>query len=304
MELRRLYYYVTLAEMLHFRKAADRLHITQPTLSHQIKSLEDEIGTDLFERIRHKVHLTAAGKIFKEHAQRAIKEVEAAASEISELKGLLHGNLAIGVIQSFNSYTLPPLMRKFHAKYPGIHVVIRQLPKQEMEQCILNGELDLGIAYAPTTTENIEAEELFDESYALIVGKGHPLYGQYRRTRLQVSALGRYPLILLTPEFPLRQVLDASFSLITTKPQIIMEINSNEAILETVRCTEFATILGSRGPRAIRGLHCIELDPAITRTVAIFWRRGGHRSRAALVISDLIKAAYAQRRGVPSAVAE
>ena len=301
MELRRLRYFVMLAEMLHFRQAAERLHITQPTLSHQIKTLEDEMGTSLFERVRHKVHLTAAGKIFREHAQRALKEVEAAATEISELEGLLQGNLAIGVFQSFNSYMLPPLMRKFHAKYPGIHVVTRQLPKREMEQCILNGELDLGLAYVPTMTEKIEAEELFDESYALIVGKRHPLYG---RTRLQISALGRYPLILLTPEFPLRQVLDASFSLMTTKPQIIMEMNSNEAILETVRCTKLATIIGSRRPRAIPGLHCIELDPAITRTAAIFWRRGGHRSRAALVISDLIKAAYAQRRGVPSAVAE
>lgn len=293
MDLRRLRYFVTLAEMLHFRRAAERLHVTQPTLSHQIKALEDSLGTNIFERVGHKVHLTAAGRIFKEHAQRALKEIEIAETEIGELEGLLRGNLAIGVIQSFNSYMLPPLMRKFHALYPGIHVIVRQLPRQEMNQRIISGELDLGIAYVSTSVENVQTEELFEETYALIVGKRHPLYG---RKRIQMSTLHKYPLVLLTSEFPLRPVLDDSFSLMATKPQVIMEMNSTDAILETIRNTSLATILGSRRPRAIADVHCIELDPPIKRTAAIFWRRGGYRSKAAVALTNLIKSTYAQKR--------
>lgn len=296
MELRQLRYFVTLAETLHFRRAADRLHISQPTLSHQIKALENQVGTALFERGAHQVQLTASGKIFREHAQRAVKEIEVAANEIGELDGLLRGSLTIGVFQSFNNYMLPSLMREFYGSYPEVHVVVYQLPKREMEQRILSGELDLGIAYAPTISDSIDAEQLFDESYAFIVGRRHPLY---RRTRIQISALGQHPLIGLTPEFPLRQVLDATFSRMRTKPRIIIEMNSNEAILETVRCTKLGTILASHQARSIRGLHCIELEPAIKRTAALFWRRGGHRSKAALVMSQLIKTAYGQRRGIP-----
>lgn len=298
MELRHLRYFVTLAETLHFRRAAERLHVTQPTLSHQIRTLEGRIGTKLFDRIGHKVHLTPSGRIFREHAQRALKEVEAAATAIVELQGLLQGTLAMGVFQSFSSYLLPPVLREFHTKYPGIHVVVRQLPKREMEQCLLNGELDLGFAYAPTEAERVEAEELFDESVVLIVGKRHPLYG---RKRIQTSSLHEHPLVLLTPEFPSRQMLDTLFSGMAHKPHIVMEINSNEAILETVRCSRLATILAARGPRAIRGLHCIDLEPAITRTAAIFWRRGGHRSTAALAIADLIRAAYGRQARIDCA---
>ena len=293
MQLRPLRYFVTLSEVLHFRKAAERLHITQPTLSQQIKTLERDLKAELFERAGHKVQLTQAGKIFREHALRALKEIETASNEIAETDGVLRGSLAIGTYQSFNSYLLPPLLGHFHEMYPGIHVVTRQMPKRELEQCIVDGTLDFGVAYVPTITDKVEADELFDESYALVVGKRHALY---RSTEVRISALDKHPLVLQTSEFPLRQLLDDWFRAANIEPRISIENNSIDGILETVRCTKLATIIASRKPSVIRGLHCIDLHPAITRTAALFWRRGGYRSKAALTMAALIRNAYGQSR--------
>jgi LysR family transcriptional regulator, cyn operon transcriptional activator len=288
---RRLVYFVTLAEHLHFRRAAERLHITQPALSHHVKSLEEEMGVTLFDRVGHKVQLTDSGRIYREHALRALKEMEHARTAIKELGGLLRGNLAIGVFQSFNSHLLPPILVEFHERYPGIRVIVRQLPKKEMEEALINGELDIGIAYSPTLTDNVEAEVLFDEPCVLIVGRRHALHGVQS---LQLSALEKYPLVLVTPEFPLRQLLDYSFAKLHLKPNIIMELNATEAILEIVTHSTLATILSARRPRSTRGVHCVDLNPAITRRAAIFWRRGSHRTHAATAIGELIKKAYLQ----------
>jgi LysR family cyn operon transcriptional activator len=291
MEQRRLLYFVTLAELLHFRRAAEVLHITQPALSHHVKSLELDIGTTLFDRVGHRVQLTASGRIYKEHAQRALKEMEHARTAIKELGGLVHGDLAIGVFQSFNSHLLPPVLVQFHQQYPGIRVTVRQLPKREMEESIMNGSLDMGIAYTPTVSNAVVAEELFDEPCVLIVGKRHPLR---KEVSLQLSALAAHPLVLVTPEFPLRQLLDLSFAKLNIKPNVIMELNATDAILEIVTHSKLATIMSARRPRSIRGIHCVDLKPAITRRAAIFWRRDTHRTKAAVAISQLIKKAYLQ----------
>ena len=177
MELRHLRYFLVVANLSSFTRAAAALHLTQPTLSHQIRQLEDELGMHLFDRIGRSIRLTAPGKVFREHAERALQEVSTATAALKELQGLMHGTLTIGVFQSFNSSLMPPILAAFAARYPGVRVAVRQLPTREMQTQLIRGELDLGIAYVQPDSHRILAEKLFDERLMLVVSEGHPYCG-------------------------------------------------------------------------------------------------------------------------------
>jgi LysR family cyn operon transcriptional activator len=290
MEFRHLLYFLKLADILSFTRAAEQLHITQPTLSHFIKKLEDQIGARLFERVGRSVRLTPAGRTLQEYAQKAIHELDSAAAAITELQGLVKGSVAIGINQAFNSLLIPPIVSKFSTAYPGIHVTVQQMPKRVMEARLFNAELDFGISYKPSITERVHGEDLFDEATMLIVGKGHPLYGI---KRIELAQIGDQPLAMLTPEFSVRSLVEDAFATFGGKPLIRVENNSLDAILETVRYGKLATIIAPGKPSTMRGLHCIELLPAFKRTAAIFWCRTRYRSTAARALADLITETYA-----------
>lgn len=298
MELRHLRYFLAVAENLSFTRAADQLHVTQPTLSHQVMQLEEEIGSTLFDRIGRGVHLTASGEIFREYAQKALKEIHFGAAAISELEGLMHGTLTVGAFESFSTSLLPPLLAKFCDLYPGVHVSVRQLLTGQLEEQLDKGNMDLGIAYSPPATDRILAEKLFDEPMALVVGAKHPLA---HRRRIHMAALDGEALMLLTAEFPSRRLLESRFSSVGAKPRIVLEINSIQATLATVSSTKLATILTKRIAKTVPELHCIELVPTIMRTAAIFWRRGGYRSAAARAMADLIRKEYTDSPDAQSA---
>jgi len=290
MELRQLRYFLAVADSLSFSRAAERLHLAQPTLSHQIKQLEQEINSPLFARVGRRVQLTPSGEMFRHYARRALKEIKSGTDAITEVEGLLQGALTMGVFHSFNSSLLPPILVQFTDAYPGVQVIVRQLATDDMEERLENGELNLGIAYSPPATDKIDAEELLEEALVLVVGDKHPLS---ERERVHVADLQGHPLMLLTADFPSRRLIDENFSSVGVKPHIALQINAIEPILATVRTSRFATILTARAARTVPGLRCVKLIPAINRSVAIFWRRGGYRSAAARAMADLIRQAYA-----------
>ncbi len=290
MELRHLRYFLAVADHLSFTRAAAQLHVTQPTLSHQVNQLEKEINSVLFDRVGRRVRLTPSGEIFHEYAQKALKEINSATVAISELEGLRHGALTIGAFESFSTSLLPPLLAKFCDLYPGVHVTVRQLPAGQLEEQLDKGKLNLGIAYSPPATDKIVAEKLFDEPLVLVVGTKHPLA---HRKSIHITALDGEPLTLLTAEFPSRRLLESCLATVGAKPRIVLEINSIQATLATVRHTKLATVLTARMAMTVPGLHCIELVPTVVRTAALFWRQGGYRTTAARVMADLIKKAYA-----------
>src|SRR3989304_9134998 len=167
MERGHLLYFLAGADHLSFTRAADQLGVTQPTLSHQVGQLEKEINSVLFDRVGRRVHLTPSGEIFREYAQKALKEVNSATAAISELEGLRHGALTVGGFAPFSTSLLPPLLAAFCDLYPGVHVTMRQLPAGQLEEQLDKGNLNLGIAYSPPATDKIVAEKLFDEPLVL-----------------------------------------------------------------------------------------------------------------------------------------
>lgn len=296
MEFRHLRYFLAVADALHFTKAAEGLHVSQPALSAQVKQLEQEVGVPLFDRLGRSVHLTRAGMIFREHARRALREMELAQATIAQEEGLQRGQLTVGVVQTVNAYLVPEIVARFSTKYPLVSLKLDELSGPDIEAGVENGALDMGIGFVPVTSERIENQPLFEEDFVLIASPGHRLA---RRRQLSLSALAEESLILLPDIFCTRRLLNASFERVGAQPKIIVEMNSIEGILATVRTSKLATVLPrlSLGGGRNNGLRGIPLkNPTPRRGVGLLWKKGGYRSGAVRALAEQVKAVVKQYR--------
>jgi LysR family cyn operon transcriptional activator len=290
MELRHLRYFLAVAETRSFTRAAERLHVTQPTLSHQIKQLESMVGTVLFDRGTKEVELTAAGRLFKPYCERILKEIESSALAISELEGLMRGTLRMAVFHSFSHSVLPQILSEFALRYPGVRVVTRLVPRVDMERELVDGDLDMAVAYAAGDNDQIVAEPLFEEELVLVAGTKCV---QAARKSMPMRELAKLPLVLLTPEFGARQFIDRFFAETGAHPHVVLEMNAIDPILATTRNSGLATVLAAGAVFDASGLRIVRLtDPVPKRKVGILWRRNGHRSAAALRMAEMIRATY------------
>jgi len=185
---------------------------------------------------------------------------------------------------------LPPILSEFALHYPGVNVTARLVPRADMERDLVNGDLDMAVAYISDDNEQIVSERLFDEELVLVVGSKHPHAG---RKAIPMRELDSLPLVLLTPEFGARQFVDRFFAETGLRPHVVLEMNAIEPILATIRHSGLASVLSAGAIVDTSGLQIVRLtDPAPRRSVGILWRRNGHRSPAAQRMAALIKAAY------------
>ena len=290
MEIRLLRYFSAVADARSFTRAAQTLGISQPTLSHQIRKLESDLGTMLFERASRNVTLTSAGATFKPFCDRTLKEIDSGVLAISDLKGLMRGTLRMAVFHSFSNSGLGPVFAQFALMFPGIRIEARLLSRVEMERELIAGKLDLALAYVSEDKEHIVAERLFDEELVLVVGSRNR---RVTTTRLTMRSIVDFPLVLLTPEFGARQFLDRFFASRHLQPKIAIEMNAVDPILAVIRNSDLATVISEGAVGNGEGVRVVRLvDPAPRRALAVLWRRGGYRSTAALRLAEMIRANY------------
>jgi len=147
MEIRHLRYFCVLAEQLHFTKAALLLNVAQPALSHQIKQLEDELGTQLVERTNRRVRLTEAGEVFLARATRILEQIDQAARETAQVGQGDAGSLVIGVVSTAVCSILPELLRSFRRESPGISIDIREMEPGEQVEALRKETIDIGLLF-------------------------------------------------------------------------------------------------------------------------------------------------------------
>ena len=150
MDLKHLRTFIAVAEELSFHKAAERLNLTQPPVSLQIKNLETELGVQLIERGgRKKMRLTAAGKILLDGARETLRVAERTAENVALFSEGKSGHLRIGHTDDFQHGLLPRALARYHAEFPGVHVSLMQRPSARVTEQVLSGELDLGFVCLP-----------------------------------------------------------------------------------------------------------------------------------------------------------
>ncbi|MCT2195418.1 LysR substrate-binding domain-containing protein [Paenibacillus sp. p3-SID1389] len=274
MEHRLLEYFIAVGEDLHFTKAAERLGITQPTLSHQIRLLEQELGTALIQRIGKKNYLTQAGSILLEHARRVIYEVEQAKLEIGQLTGVQRGLLRIGCS---GNHLLEDKLISFHRQYPGIELTVLELATEETRAGLLANQLDLGVVFLPLQDEHIVSRPLFDEALVLVVSSQHAYAELPEVTLEQVAQL---PLVLFPPKFYVRQLLDTACAEQGIEIRPVMELSTMESQVQmvihhvggTVLPGSYARTLTSTNRRS--GITVIPLaEPVPHKNVGLVYRR-------------------------------
>lgn len=276
MELRHLRYFVALADTLNFTRAAERVHVTQSTLSHQIRQLEDEIGRPLFERIGRRVLLTDAGETFVGYAAKALREVDQGLGELLRAPDDLAGEVRIGTTGTFNVGFVPECMAIFLQRHPTVKVVVDELAADAIAQRLVEDTLDIGIAYQPADPSHLWFEPLYTEEMVLVVGLQHPLA---HRKRVRMVELHRQRMVLLPPSFTTRTMLDECFRACGAEPMLAAELNTIAPMLGLVARTTLATIISSQAAPPRDDIRVIPLEsPTPVRTPGILWKRGAKQT--------------------------
>jgi DNA-binding transcriptional LysR family regulator len=176
MELSHLRYFTTVAELLHFGKAAKKLNISQPPLSQQIRKLEDELQIKLFVRTSRKVELTEAGKTFYAEAKAILNRAETATEKMKEIASGSSGSLAIGFNEAALNTALPSAIKKFRTNYPGVKLQLKELETPEQLSAIRENKIQLGILRLfHHDISGLKSKLILKEVYKLAVPNGHHL---------------------------------------------------------------------------------------------------------------------------------
>lgn len=174
-ELRHLRYFLAVAEDLHFRKAAERLYISQPGLSRQIKQLEDQLGYPLFERTNRKVSLTPAGLYLKTEMSTLLRKLDGAVQHARLLHEGMEGRLNFGYVGSAMQNIIPELFLRFRAQRPNIHYGLEALGNQEQVARLLTQDIDIGFVRLEKLPKELESTRLFVDTFSLVLPGDHPL---------------------------------------------------------------------------------------------------------------------------------
>ncbi len=193
MDLRRLRYFVAVAEESSFSRAAQRLHIAQPPLSTQIKRLEEELGVPLFKRTGRGVRITEAGELLLEEAQRILVQVDQTIRVVQGVGSGEVGRLTLGFVPSASNEALPPILRAFGNRFPEIELFLREMRPDRVVQSLHDGQIDIGFVYLPLDDESLNIEYVSHEPLVLALPDTHPLASE---SQIELQAVAEEPFIL------------------------------------------------------------------------------------------------------------
>jgi LysR family cyn operon transcriptional activator len=297
MELRHLRYFTALAEELNFTRAAETVHVTQSTLSHQIKQLETEIGCRLFDRIGKRIVITEAGEQLLGKVKHALSEIDDGLRALRGSTRQLSGNLRVGVTHTFNVSLLPACIDAFFHKSPSVRVTVHEQSAEAVERGVEAQAYDIGIAYRPRNAAAVSFEPLCNDEMALVVSPEHPLAG---RKRIRMVELHRQALVLSTRDTTTRELLDEWFRSVGAEPVVVVEMNPIAPVLALVRRIEAGAIISRQALTNVDDLRVIPIEnPTPLRTPGILWNRNHQPTAAAKSFAVIVRNAVVGTQMAP-----
>ena len=278
MQIGQLRAFLAVAELRHFTRAARELGIAQPSVSAHVRRLESELGNELFDRRRGDLRLTVAGEALLPFARRILADVDAAASELSQVGGLARGRLAVGATPSLAATLVPPVLARFHSAYPGIELALREAGSMDLVAALEEGALDIALVILPVRHEVLETQALLREELVVAVARTHPLA---KRRTIAMSDLRDVPLVMFRQGYDLRSATEAACRAAGFAPTFAVEGGEMDGVLRLTAAGLGAAIVPSlvvepRGPlRAVRIARS-----SLTRTIGIAHRRDRRLSAA------------------------
>lgn len=289
MNIRDMEYLVAVAKFGHFGKASDACHVSQPTLSMQLKKLEDTLGVQLFERTNKYVMVTQVGARIVERARTILHEVEGI-KEIAQLSlEPFHMDIKLGAFPTLAPYLFPLMVPEVIEAYPHLKLYLREEKTEMLIEKLLHGDLDAALLAYPVQSDALASVELFEDPFYLAVSSRHPLAG---RKSVEQSELLQYNLLLLEEGHCLRdQALD-----VCTIMQIGEEVDFRATSLETLRQMVAANVGITLMPKIAipadrgQGIVYIPFDGhPPSRKIGMFWRKSSAKGEVFAALAALVQ---------------
>ncbi len=273
---RRLQVFHTVARLLSFTKAADTLHMTQPAVTFQVRQLEEQFNTRLFDRTHSKVRLTEAGKKVFAYAEKITSLSNEMELEIKSLSEDISGNLIIGGSTTIAQYILPSLLQGFKKKYPELNIIIREANTDGIVSMIESSVIDLGIVEAPVKAQDLEVEIFMSDELVLI---HNPENNFSKKESVSPDELRDLPFILREEGSGTRAVIAEYLKkqgIGEGELEVSMELGNSESIKGAVEANIGVSILSKstiQKELMLKTLLCKELSPKISRNFYFVRRR-------------------------------
>jgi DNA-binding transcriptional LysR family regulator len=286
-DVRQLRSVEAVARHRHFTRAAEELHVAQSALSHQIRRLEQELGTPLFDRTSRRVSPTEAGQAIAARARRVLAEVEAARAEVDELRGVLRGRIWIGALRPAGGLDVPGLLARFSQAHPGIEVGLREGIASDMLRFLAADELDAAFCLlAGELPDDFSVERLTDEEVvaAFAPDRAPPA------PHVNVADLARHRIVAPRRGSAITTALERRFADAGTPLRLALE-SGDPFLLSALAAQGFATAILPRSLTALEGpaLDVRSLHPAVHLPVALVWRRVRNLSPAARTCIEFVR---------------
>lgn len=289
MTLNELRYIVAVAQEGNFRRAAERVFVSQPALSLAIQKLEEELGVQIFERSRTSVNMTPTGELIVAQAQRALEEVAQIREIASQGKDQLVGTLKLGVIYTVGPYLLPALIPILKRKAPQMPLEMEENLTANLETQLVNGRLDAIIIALPFGGPGIATLPLYDEDFNVVVPQDHPWA---KKKQIKTAELGSEKVLLLSSGHCFSNQVREACSELNSAAGETQQGNSLETIRNMVASGLGITVLpvtaNSEKYRSKLTREIPFAPPAPARRIALAWRKGFARKQAIEVLAQAV----------------
>jgi DNA-binding transcriptional LysR family regulator len=277
-QIQQLAYFVAVARTRHFTRAAELTGVSQPSLSKQIRVLENSLGTPLFVRNRGAIELTSAGEALLPHAQRILIDTESAERTVHEVATLRRGRVRMGATPSLCEGLLPEALREFHASYPDIELEVQEAGSRVLTRELADGRLDVALLIVPlhNADPDIQTTPILRERLVLASPADADL-----PDRMEIRDLEHLPLVMFREGYDLREVTLGACADAGFEPKLSVEGGEMSAVLRFVQAGLGHAVVPSMVLTTRPHLRATQLDsPSLERVIAL-----AHRSTEALPLA-------------------
>src|SRR5690606_35061135 len=282
------------AEHRHFGRAAEAVHIAQPSLSQQIRALEEDLGTTLFERSRRHVALTPDGEALLPYARRMVALADDARRELADRRRLLQGRIRLGATPTLGGYLLPRLLRQFHQQFPGLDLTITEDGSDRLAKELEEGHLDLALLVEDPRVPHPAFDFLLEERIVLALPADHPLS---QRESVSLAELRDEGFILCREGYHLRTLTLRACEAAGFQPRVTVSGTDVDTALRFVQAGLGVTLIPEFVAGSAPGVVTPLLkEPALYRRVGIAWNPQRYLSKAALAFHRFLRKACRELR--------
>lgn len=282
MQFHQLAYFVAVAETRHFTRAAELSRVAQPSLSKQIRALEEDLGAPLFIRARGNITLTPAGEALLPLARRILADLETARREVQEVTGMRRGRVRLGATPSLCAGLLADALALFHERYPGIELHVEEGGSRDLIRALGRGELDLALIILPLHSSDPEFVTVPILRESLVVASPRSRPSPAPRASMRITDLRDHPLVMFRSGYDVREATLSACRAAGFEPRLTVEGGEMDAVLRFVEAGLGLAVVPSMVLRNRPGLRGTPLaKPRLLRTIALAHRKDVAPSRTA-----------------------